>query len=268
MRREIPKFWQSDLSKGHFLLKTGPRLPKPRSFARAVTLLELLAGAAGTRVVAANFGAGADDLLDGRLLGPATSHFGLLEFALFLALELVFDFVNRRGNITRALAVGRRKSRAIFGRRLQCSTLRTLKNLHQIQIPDRVFLEALHHFFEHVERFTLIFHQRVVLSVATKADTLLKVVHVQEVVLPKLINDAEHDHALVVAHGVGSEELLLGLVAVFEFLENRVPEFGAIEALHVDAFRGHIHSEAGENSFLQALEVPGLDVGFRWTVLF
>src|SRR5258708_877551 len=140
MRREIPKFWQSDLSKGHFLLKTGPLLSKPRLFARAVAFLELLAGAAGAWVVAPNFGTGADDLLDGGLLGSAASHFGLLQFALFLALELVFDFIDRRGNITRALAVGRRKSRAIFGRRLQCSTLRTLKNLHQIQIPNRVLL--------------------------------------------------------------------------------------------------------------------------------
>src|SRR5882724_10575723 len=105
MRREIPKFWQSDLSKGHFLLKTGPRLSKPGLFARAVAFLEFLAGAAGAWVVAADFGSGANDLLDGGLLGSAASHFGLLQFALFLALELVFDFVNRSGNAARWTAI-------------------------------------------------------------------------------------------------------------------------------------------------------------------
>src|SRR5712672_3258971 len=135
MRREIPKFWQSDLSKGHFLLKTGPLLSKPRLFARAVAFLELLAGAAGAWVVAPNFGTGADDLLDGGLLGSAASHFGLLEFALFLALELVFDLIDRSGNAARGTATATTERaagvwRSSIGRACARRRLRAFNDLH------------------------------------------------------------------------------------------------------------------------------------------
>src|SRR5882672_2018389 len=55
-----------------------------RSFARPVALLEFLPRATRAWVVAADFGAAADDLLYRGHFGAATGHFRLLEFTLFL----------------------------------------------------------------------------------------------------------------------------------------------------------------------------------------
>ena len=46
------------------------------------------------------------------------------------------------------------------------------QNLHPEQEPDRVLLELQHHRLEHVEGFTLVFHQRIPLRVAAQADAL------------------------------------------------------------------------------------------------
>ena len=54
---------------------------------------------------------------------------------------------------------------------------RTLQDLHQVQIANRLFLEALHHLFEHVEGLALVLDQRIVLPVAAQADAFFQVVH-------------------------------------------------------------------------------------------
>jgi hypothetical protein len=59
-----------------------------------------------------------------------------------------------------------------------------LQNLHQVEIADRVFLEALHHRFEHLERFFLVLDQRIVLAVAAQADALFQVVHAEQMIFP------------------------------------------------------------------------------------
>ena len=51
------------------------------------------------------------------------------------------------------------------------------------------------------------------LGVSAQADALFQVVHVQQVVFPLLIDDAEHQHTLVIAHGLGAKQFFFGLVA-------------------------------------------------------
>ena len=62
---------------------------------------------------------------------------------------------------------------------------------HLEELLDHGLLEVVHHRLEHVEGFLLVLGQRVALAVAAKADALLEVVHVQEVVLPELVDAAE-----------------------------------------------------------------------------
>ena len=87
------------------------------------------------------------------------------------------------------------------------------EDLHAEEEADGVFLELQHHGFEHVEGLALVGHQRILLRIAAQADALLEVVHREQVVLPQAVDDAEHHHALVIAHGCGAEDFLLGLVA-------------------------------------------------------
>src|SRR5579863_6663794 len=81
---------------------------------------------------------------------------------------------------------------------------RTVDDLHQIEIADGVFLEALQHRLKHLKRLFLIFNQRIVLAVSTETNTLFQVVHAEQVVFPLRVEDAEHDHALVMAHSFGA----------------------------------------------------------------
>src|SRR5258706_13219340 len=128
MRREYSQFYSSTSRKDIFVenraLAGGPphghrhchSVFRSWSFARPVALLEFLPRATRAWVVAADFGAGADDLLYRGRFGAATGHFRLLEFTLFLALELVLDFVYGRRNVARPLAVGGREGRTLLRR--------------------------------------------------------------------------------------------------------------------------------------------------------
>src|SRR5580692_867830 len=98
----------------------------------------------------------------------------------------------RRHSRLRAVACGFASLRTT-----STSVGRALDNLHQVKIAGRVFLEALQHGLEHLERFLLVLDQRIVLAVAAQANALLEVVHTQEMIFPLRIENAEHDHALV-----------------------------------------------------------------------
>ena len=136
--------------------------------------------------------------------------------------------------------------------------------MHQVEIPHRLFLEALHHGFEHVERLALVFHQRIVLPVTPKTDALLQVIHAKEMVFPLRIQHAEHDHALVITHCIGADKFFFSVVTFFELVENRITQLLAIKSLGLESFRQHVHTKASENRILQPLQVPvfGMDLGW------
>src|ERR1700676_2071152 len=89
--------------------------------------------------------------------------------------------------MTRRARTGPLRNRRARRRRIW----RTLQDLHQVEITDRVFLEALHHRFEHVEGFFLILDQGIVLAVAAQADALFQVIHAEEMIFPLLIDHAQ-----------------------------------------------------------------------------
>ena len=97
-----------------------------------------------------------------------------------------------------------------------------------------VLLELHHHRFEHREGLFLVRHQRVLLRISAQADALLEVVHRQQMVLPEPIQNAEHDDALVVAHGGSAEDLLLDVIVLADFFEDGFAQLVPGHLAHVD----------------------------------
>ncbi len=108
-------------------------------------------------------------------------------------------------------------------------------DLHPEQEPDRVFLELQHHGFEHVERLALVGHQRILLRIAAQPDALFQVVHREQVILPQAVDHAQHHHALVIAHRLRAENLLLGLVVFLQLFEDFIAQFVARQFQRLDA---------------------------------
>ena len=96
--------------------------------------------------------------------------------------------------------------------------------------------------------------------VTAQVDALFQVVHGKQVIFPLRVDHAQHDHALVIAHGVGADQLFLGVVAVFEFFENRVAQFLAVHLLGLQAFGVDVDAEARKDRVFQSLKVPVVDV--------
>ena len=127
-------------------------------------------------------------------------------------------------------------------------------------------MKALHHFFEHIEGLALVLNQRIMLCVAAQADALFQVIHREQVVFPLRVDHAQHDHALVIAHGFGANQHLLRVIALLELGKDGVAHFLAIHLLRLKALSVDIHPEAREDCVLQGFEVPVGFVLFRRTV--
>src|SRR3954467_12585003 len=147
-----------------------------------MALFVLLTGATWARIVAA-------DLLARPSLGnfrhAAASLSRNFELTLLLALKLLLQLIDRRRGLTNRhrnfVLLWLRRMRSIGGKLLPFNRARpgsfgyrlTVRshNLHQEKIADRVFLEARHHRFKHVERFAFVGNQRILLCVAAKTDS-------------------------------------------------------------------------------------------------
>src|SRR3984885_11991688 len=144
---------------------------------------------------------------------------------------------------------------------------RPLDNRHEIKIASSVCLEALQHGFEHLERFFLVLDQRIVLAVTSQSNSLLEMVHAEEVIFPLRIQNAEHDHALVMAHRLWTNQFLLSVVAFFQLLKDGVAKFLSVQRLGFYAFRYEIHAEACEDGVFQSLNIPIVGVALSRAVL-
>src|SRR6266550_9551586 len=105
------------------------------------------------------------------------------------------------------------------------------------------------------------------LAIAPETNSLFQVIHSKEVVFPLRIEHAEHDHALVVAHGIRPNQLFFCVVTLFEPFKNGVAEFLPIQRLRLDAFSKNVYSESSENRIFQALQIPVFGMNLGRTVL-
>ena len=82
------------------------------------------------------------------------------------------------------------------------------------QVADGLLLDGLVHGLEQQEPLALVLDQRVALGHRAQADALLQVVHLVQVLAPLAVEHTEDDAPLELAHDVGAELGLAGLVAV------------------------------------------------------
>ena len=85
-----------------------------------------------------------------------------------------------------------------------CCWLRRIQTEHR---RHRLGIHLIQQFHEHPERFGLVLHQRILLSVRPEMDTFLQIIHLPQMVLPLLIDDLQDDHLLDLPHHVGAEFL-------------------------------------------------------------
>ena len=104
--------------------------------------------------------------------------------------------------------------------------------------------------------------ERVLLGVAAEADAFLEVVHREQVVFPQAVEDAEYDHALVVAHGWFADDDFFGGVVFLELLEEGLAELVAVHLRDVDAFGFEVEAELLGQTLLDAVDVPLVGMDF------
>ncbi len=90
--------------------------------------------------------------------------------------------------------------------------------LQKHQVPDNLFFDPVEKRFEGHESLFLVFDEGVPLAVSSQADALLEVVHVQEVVLPLVVDHLQHHELLVLAHQALAQPRLLLAVFVLDSL--------------------------------------------------
>src|SRR3990170_1921130 len=76
-----------------------------------------------------------------------------------------------------------------------------LSNKLDLEYPfNRLCLYSVNHVIKHVKTFTLIFNKGIFLSVTSKPNSFLQVVHRKKVVLPKGIHNLEEDYLFYLSH--------------------------------------------------------------------
>src|SRR5687767_1318642 len=216
------------------------RLPDSRS--RPVTLLELLAGAAPTGVVAAELLVLAlHDLL--RVHGLSRSRDGAGGRD-----RPATDRSSRdRARARRGLVLVREPAAVLLAGLLQ--HLRVLRReLRVEERADDLLADLEAELLEHPVAFAAVLDERVLLRERAEVDALAQVVHVLEVLAPAGVDDLERHVALEIAHQLHAELLLLVPVGVacvlLELLDERVAlerdfllqllgrDVGAVEVVH------------------------------------
>ena len=106
---------------------------------------------------------------------------------------------------------------------------------------------------EHLVRLLLVRHERVDLGDRAQADALLEVVHLEEVLHPARVDDAQHDLPLEFAQVVRADLVLLGLVP----RERRVRQLvGELVAGSPRRVRGPLTPRSSPVSSCSALPSP------------
>ena len=91
---------------------------------------------------------------------------------------------------------------------------------HMVHQRSDLVLDVGFHLLEHVERLDLVLDERVALTVSAQVDAVAQHVHVVEVLHPLLVDDAQHDDLLELAHVLLAKEQLAVVVALLgELLE-------------------------------------------------
>src|SRR5690606_10322781 len=218
------------------------RVPSPESRLSsgqlAMAVLELLAAAARARVVAADLGH-----------GGLRAGLGLRLLRLFVRTQATGVGMLELHLLLHALG------RGTLGR-LHRRDFLFAADAHPRQQRHDVVLHLVEQLAEQVEGFVLVLLLRLLLGIAAQVDALAQVVHARQVLLPVVVEHAEHDVLLDRAHGVGANLLFLGLeqlaYLVLHFLGDGLgidllaPRDLVDEARRQAEARGELGLEAGD----------------------
>src|SRR5260370_15620275 len=214
----------------------------------AVVFFVFFAGAAGTGIVAADFGASTHGLRRFGLRGAGLI-LQIFLLALLAALDLPGDFreplrltgcgarrgagyggLRASGAWWRATTAGRLRPKLHF-----VGMLFRLLPLNLVEVADGFVIDAGHHVFKEHEGFFLELDERIFLAVAAQADAFLEVVEGEQVVFPLGIDDVENDAALEPAHQLGTELLFFFLVALGDGFDRGFGELVVAERAGIGA---------------------------------
>ena len=81
-------------------------------------------------------------------------------------------------------------------------------------------------------------------------------VHREQVILPETVEHTEHDHALVIAHGLFADDLLLGGVPLLQLFKDRLAQFVAGEFIEVYTLRDEIEAKLRPKAVLDPASCP------------
>ena len=85
---------------------------------------------------------------------------------------------------------------------------------HAVHELCDVRLNRSFHCLEHVERLDLVLDERIPLPVGAQIDALTQHVHAIEMLHPMIVDDAQHDDLLKLAHVLLAEELLTRRIGI------------------------------------------------------
>ena len=138
--------------------------------------------------------------------------------------------------------------------------VRTFAALQEEQVADRLVLDAVHHVLEQHVRLFLVFDERILLAVAAQPDAFLQVIHRQQVILPLVVDDVEHDHAFGFAQQRRAEHVFFFLILLVEELQNI--RFGLIAMQVHQIFRGDLDAELSEHVSFKPRPIVGAGMSF------
>ena len=135
-------------------------------------------------------------------------------------------------------------------------------NLNVEEQTDGFFLDTLDHVLEDLVGFTLIGHQRVLLTVAAKPDPLLQVIHIEEMVFPVAVHRLQQDIVLQILHHGRPEFPLTRFVPVADRLEQLIQHiFLGLIPQGLDG-KAQLESEQAREFDVQLFEIPIFGKGF------
>ena len=238
-----------------------------------MTVLILLAAAAGTRIVAPDLFAvlillrlclGRRRLIAVR---DARVHEMVLELRALACEQLLGALLCRR--IHDGRGQGRcplRRRRTAVHRALLCGPHRR-DDAHMVHERGDLIHDRRLHLLEHRERLDLVLDKRVALAVGAQVDALAQHVHVIEVIHPLLIDDAEHDDLFELAHILFAEHQLAVLVALLGNLLQFLLDLVAREHLELRLLEASLRGVDLLRILDEGVELPFLGVKFLVRVL-
>src|SRR5690606_19400616 len=216
----------------------------------AVALLVLLAGTAGAGLVATDLGFATGDGAQARRLHRH------LRLGLFRSAD---------AGVCGVLHLQRRVLLRGTLLRFQLRDFLVAADAHARDQRDHLALDVVEHVREQLEGFALELLLGLLLRVTAQVDALAQVVHAGQMLLPLLVEDAEHHVLFQLAHDLAADHRFLFAEVAFNRFLHAAFDAGGIQlfAAFQPAAGGDVYAEVRSQLAFQGRQLPGLVERFR-----